>query len=100
MLQTVNKSPFEKNAMQSCLRLSPQGSAVLFYEDGVYAAVKGTKFEAQIKEATQQFSVYALLPDLEARGMRADDVIDGIKTVDYSGFVDLVADNGTVQAWL
>ncbi|MDO9064423.1 MAG: sulfurtransferase complex subunit TusB [Sulfuricella sp.] len=43
--------------------------------------------------------VYALWPDLEARGMQ-DTVIDGIKQVDYSGFVDLVAENKNVQSWL
>jgi tRNA 2-thiouridine synthesizing protein B len=29
-----------------------------------------------------------------------DRVIDGIKLVDYSGFVDLVAEHPSVQAWL
>jgi hypothetical protein len=32
--------------------------------------------------------------------MRTDDVIDGIKSTDYAGFVDMVAENKTVQAWL
>jgi tRNA 2-thiouridine synthesizing protein B len=27
-------------------------------------------------------------------------VIDGIKLVDYTGFVDLVADNANLQSWL
>ena len=44
-------------------------------------------------------SVYALLPDLEARAI-ADRVIDGVTTVGYDGFVDLVADYPTNQSWL
>ncbi len=43
--------------------------------------------------------VYALKPDLEARGMH-DAVIDGVKLVDYGGFVDLVAEHHAVQSWL
>jgi len=44
-------------------------------------------------------TVSALWPDLEARGMQ-DTVIDGVKQVDYSGFVDLVADSSSVMSWL
>ena len=60
----------------------------------------GTPFESVLSEAIQSREVYALQPDLEARGMATDKVINGIQLVDYSGFVDLVADKGPVQAWL
>jgi tRNA 2-thiouridine synthesizing protein B len=43
--------------------------------------------------------VYALLPDIEARGVQGR-ILDGVKLVDYGGFVDLVAEYPTVQAWL
>ncbi|MGD8498050.1 MAG: sulfurtransferase complex subunit TusB, partial [Chromatiales bacterium] len=42
MLHTVNKSPFDRNTLDACLRLAKPGSAVLLIEDGVYAATKGT----------------------------------------------------------
>ena len=37
-LHIVNKSPFERNALDSCLRLAAKGSAVLLFEDGVIGA--------------------------------------------------------------
>jgi len=43
---------------------------------------------------------YALAPDLEARGVDKANVIDGIKLIDYAGFVDLAAENDRVNAWL
>jgi tRNA 2-thiouridine synthesizing protein B len=43
--------------------------------------------------------VYALGPDLDARGMSAR-VLDGVKIVDYGGFVDLVTENKNCQSWL
>jgi tRNA 2-thiouridine synthesizing protein B len=46
-----------------------------------------------------KFKFYALTVDLEARGI-ADRVMDGVTTVDYGGFVDLVAENKTCQSWL
>lgn len=100
MLHTVNKSPFERNAMDSCLRLSRDNDAVLFYEDGIYATLKGTTMESRVADALKTKKVYVLTPDLEARGMGADDVIDGIQAVDYAGFVELVTESTSVQAWL
>lgn len=99
MLHIVNKSPSERNTLDSCLRMGTEGSAVLLIEDGVYGATKGNIAEGKIKEAMKGMSVYALWPDLEARGMQ-DTVIEGIKLVDYGGFVDLVAEHNTAQSWL
>jgi tRNA 2-thiouridine synthesizing protein B len=99
MLHTVNKSPFEKHSLDSCLKYSTDGSSILLIEDGVYAALEGTKFSDDIKKAMESKSVYALQSDLEARGVK-DKVIEGIKLVDYAGFVDLVVENDKVQAWL
>jgi tRNA 2-thiouridine synthesizing protein B len=99
ILHTVNKSPFEKNSLASCLRLSKAGSAILFIEDGVYAAMSGNKVSDDVSAALADRKIYVLGPDMEARGV-AGKVIDGINVVDYNGFVDLVAENDTVQAWL
>jgi tRNA 2-thiouridine synthesizing protein B len=99
MLHTVNKSPFEKNTLDSCLAHVQKGGAILLIEDGVYAAMKGTTVTERLKAAMGQVPVYALWPDIEARGMQ-DRVIEGIKLIDYDGFVDLVAEYPTVQSWL
>ena len=40
MLHIVNKSPLERNALESCLRVA-QGGALLLTEDAVYAATRG-----------------------------------------------------------
>ncbi|MDP2794327.1 MAG: sulfurtransferase complex subunit TusB [Sulfurisoma sp.] len=98
MLHIVNKSPFERNSLDTLLDTSP-GGAILLIEDGVYAATKGNAFEPKLKAAMDKFKVYALQGDLEARGI-ADRVTDGVAMVDYGGFVDLVANNKTNQSWL
>ena len=98
MLNIVNKSPLERNSLDACLRIGAPG-ALLLIEDGVYAAVRGTAVEASVKAALSKFRVYALMPDLEARAV-ADRVIDGVTTIDYGGFVDLVAEHNACQSWL
>jgi len=99
MLHTVNKSPTERNVLESCFKYLKKGSVVLLIEDGVYGALKGSATTKMVEQTLKSFPIYALYPDVEARGMQ-DRVIDGIKLVDYSGFVDLVAEHPTVQAWL
>lgn len=99
MLHIVNKSPYERNALESCLRLALAGAALLLIEDGVYAATRGNVMEARLRQAMQRIDVYALRPDLEARGMSGR-VIDGVKLVDYGGFVDLVCERPNCQSWL
>ncbi len=99
MLHTVNKSPFENRALESCLRFARKGSAVLLIEDGVYAAARNTAVSRAIEEAMKDVSIYALAPDVAARGMQ-NRVMDGVRLVDYGGFVDLVVEHDAVQSWL
>ncbi|MFQ5982769.1 MAG: sulfurtransferase complex subunit TusB [Woeseiaceae bacterium] len=96
----MNKSPFEKNSLDTCLRLAKRGSVILLIEDAVYAAMKGTTVAEKVKQATQQHRVYALGPDLRARGLDETQVIDDIKIIGYDGFVDLAVENDGVQSWL
>jgi len=99
MLHIVNKSPLERNSLAACLRIAAPGAAILLIEDAVYAATRGTATEAQVKDALGRFRICALLPDLEARAV-ADRLIEGVATVDYGGFVDLVAASKACQSWL
>lgn len=100
MLHTVNKSPFERAALDSCLRLARKGSAILLYEDGVYAAMKGTNIAAKVEAAAKDIDIFVLGPDLKARGIGEDRLIAGVKVVEYGGFVDLVVEKKTMNAWL
>ncbi|MCX8115946.1 MAG: sulfurtransferase complex subunit TusB, partial [Burkholderiaceae bacterium] len=53
----------------------------------------------KLRQAMAKLKVFALAPDLQARGV-ADRVIDGVQTVDYEGFVDLVVEHPNCQSWL
>ena len=97
MLYTVNKSPLMFGNLKSLLRIAPVDEPILLYEDGVYAAVKGATSEDLVKQALDQHPVYALQADLEARGLTA--LIDGIQSIDYDGFVELVEQHHVVS-WL
>jgi len=100
MLHTVNKSPFERNTLTSCVRLAKAGSSILLTEDGVVGAMNNTRYSNIITEAMGKFKFYVLGPDLKARGLNEDKIVSGITVVNFSGFVDLAVEHKTVQSWL
>ncbi len=99
-LHTVNKSPFERNALESAITHAVKGNALLMIEDGVYGAMQGTQKSGMVSDAINDISFYVMGPDLKARGIDETRIIDGIKIVDYSGFVALVAEHDVTQSWL
>ena len=100
MLHLVNKSPFDRNALDSCLRLATAGGSVLLLEDGVYAALQKASSAEAVKERMEDMTFYVLGPDVSARGLDDTPLIDGINVVDYGGFVDLVVEHDVAQSWL
>ena len=99
-LHIVNKSPFEHTALSSCLRLAKEGAGVLLIEDGIYAALQGSPCSDSLKNALGDVSVYALAPDMRARGIGEDRAIEGVTFVDYEGFVRLTTEYDKVNSWL
>ena len=96
MLHLVNKSPYDGSNLNTAASIMKNGDALLLIEDGVYGAVKNGKAAALLNGHT----VSVLGPDLAARGITEDKLVDGVNIIDYAGFVDLVEANDTVQSWL
>ncbi len=97
MLHTVNHSPFRSDSLNTSLRYLLPGDAILLIEDGVYGALENTNFSEKLKKALENNEICVLEPDLQARGVA--NVIDGVKKVDYEGFVELV-EKHQVTSWL
>lgn len=95
MLHLINKSPFESMNLDDCLKYASKGTPILLYEDGVYGAMAGTSIEDKIKGIMGDHDIYALKEDLAMRGVAK--LIDGVKEVDYTGFVGLVEEHKTAS---
>lgn len=98
-LHTVNKSSYDRNSLEACVRLAAKGSSVILIEDGVYSAISGGN-KANVIENAKDLTFYVLGPDLKARGIDEGRLINGVKVVDYSGFVELTVNNDKVNSWL
>jgi|TARA_B100001059_G_scaffold228752_1_gene260326 tRNA 2-thiouridine synthesizing protein B len=77
-----------------------KSSSILFIEDAVISVMKSTKFAEMIESSLKDFKIYALKPDLEARGLSLNNVIEGVEIIGYEGFVDLTTEHDSVQSWL
>ena len=75
------------------------GASILLLEDGVYAAMRQSSMAQELSAALQRVVLYALEPDLMARGISPERRLPGIATVDYSGFVELAVSHEQVIAW-
>ena len=100
ILHTVNKSPFEKSSLESCLKYAKDDSAILLIEDAVYASLQGTEIGERLGSAASEVRLFVLGPDLKARGLMDKPLIEDIEVVDYEGFVELAAQYDKAQAWL
>ena len=100
ILHIVNKSHFDRAALQSCLRMVKRGSGILLIEDAVYAAQKLETVNEPLAEAMAENAVYALEPDIRARGISIEWIHNEITLVDYEGFVELATQYDNTMSWL
>jgi len=96
MLHLVNKSPYDAANLETATAYMQGDDALLLIEDAIYAAIKAGKASALLSGK----NVSVLGPDLAARGIGEDKLVEGINIIDYAGFVDLVESNDKVQSWL
>lgn len=99
VLHLVNASPFESTALVRCLARAGEGDAVLLQENGVYGALTGCRFSAEVAEAVPRLEIYVLGPDLDARGVDRLRLLEAARPVDYHGFVELAARHSLSLTW-
>ncbi len=99
VLHLVNRSPCASLGLVQCLERVGQGDAVLLLEGGVYAARQDSVFSPKLKEAMLHVSIHALLPDLVARGIGPEEILDGVALVEYEGFVRLTLACSPILSW-
>lgn len=95
LLHTVNQSPFSHKALEQCLVIFAAGDALLFFGDGIYAALAGQPLADQLKDKP----CYGIESDLVLRGLQRQTLIAGMQLIDYPDFVRLSTEYDLVQSW-
>lgn len=94
MLYIVNK---HADVLIDCLERASTNDVILLIEGAVYAAVNKPQ-PSILSKRINGVAMYALLPDMQARGIDVARCYGHIQYVDYAGFVDLVEENNPVRS--
>ncbi|MBZ0060459.1 MULTISPECIES: sulfurtransferase complex subunit TusB [Enterobacteriaceae] len=95
MLHTLSHSPWHCD-IESLLNMLREGDAVLLIQDGVLAAVEGSRFVDILCNAP--ISVSALKDDIDARGLSGQ-ISTKIDVVSYTDFVNLAIQHTGQLNW-
>lgn len=95
MLHILRRSPFHTD-FDTLLRCMSEGDDLLLLQDGVIAAVNGTRYLERLLAAP--ISISALHEDLEARGLTAQ-ISTKIDRVGYNDFVRLTVKHDRQITW-
>jgi len=94
MLYIVNK---KGEVLENCIKRVMANDVILLIEEAVFTALV-TKPPSVLSELISNVAVYALTPDMEARGIDVKRCYEHIQYVDYAGFVELVENNKPVRS--
>jgi sulfur relay protein TusB/DsrH len=75
--------------------------SIVLIHDGIIGTSKigiTPKFLKKLLELP--FSFYAIIPDIKARGMDPNNIIDGIKAIEYDDLVDILISNNKIVSWM
>jgi tRNA 2-thiouridine synthesizing protein B len=96
-LHLLSHSPFGDDRLDSCLRLLGSGDGMLLSGDATYALRSDSQPSRQLAALPEDFPLFALDEDLQARGLTAP---AHCTVVDYRGFVELCGRFDKVNGWL
>ena len=72
---------------------------IILIHDGVIGIDKKGKKLTILEELTL-FSLYAMLPDLNARGILVDNLLEEVKPIEYSDLVDILDNSQRIISWM
>ncbi len=97
VLHLVSRSPYTSLTLTQCLARLEHGDALLLLASAVYGACRENPAADSIQAS--HAACYALVPDLQIRGIPLTSVLPQITLVDFDGFVDLTVAYTRILSW-
>ena len=95
MLHLVFQSPIDMAILE---RVDP-GDDVVFLENAVLRILQNGSLSGTLTRLLKQNRLCVLADDIEARGIVADELVNGVDVIDYSELVRLTVKNPVIQSW-
>jgi tRNA 2-thiouridine synthesizing protein B len=74
---------------------------IVMIHDAVIGTTKNGKTPAFLEELVKfSIKIYALIPDIIARGMDPKNLLDQILGIEYDDLVDLLVDTNKIVSWM
>lgn len=95
MLHTLMHSPAHCD-LETLLLIAGEGDDLLLLQDGVLAALAGSRALAQLLAC--KATLWVLAEDVQARGL-TEQISTSVQSVDYTGFVTLTIRHPQQMVW-
>ena len=95
MLHLIFQSPIDAAILE---RIS-SGDDVVFLENSVLRILQKGSLCNTLTQLLKHNRLCVLHDDIEVRGIRADELVNGIEVIDYSELVRLTVKNPQIQSW-
>ncbi len=96
MLHLVFQSVLE----QAIIQRIGSGDDIVFMENAVFRVYKDNVLSPELlKMLNNHINLYVLSEDIETRGIQLNELLLGIKVIDYSGLVQLTENNKVIMTW-
>jgi len=96
MLHLIYQSAIDNALLQ---RISSLDS-VVFLENAIFQINKNGTLSPELEQMlNNRINFYVLDVELETRGINIAELIEGIKVINYQGFVELTESNKVIKTW-
>jgi len=95
MLHLVFQSPID----MAILERIDSGDDVVFLENAVLRILQNGSLSGTLTRLLKQNRLCVLADDIEARGIVADELVNGVDVIDYTELVKLTVKNPVIQTW-
>ena len=96
MLHLIFQSVLE----QAVIQRIAYGDDVVFMENAVFRIYKDNVLSSELRKMlNNQINLYVLSEDIETRGISDNELLAGVKVIDYPGLVQLTENNKVIMTW-
>jgi sulfur relay protein TusB/DsrH len=86
--------------LQQQIELDVEIYIILIHDAVIGSSRKGTTADSLMKLINLPINVYAMIPDIKARGMDPDALVNQIKGIEYEDLVDILVNTQKIVSWM
>lgn len=95
VLHLIFQSPIE----QAILERIDSGDIVVFLENAVLRTLQNSVISNTLAQQLSGNRLCVLSDDIAVRGIAPDELVKGVKVIDYAELVELTVNNPVIQSW-